>query len=89
MTIHTWRPNWRPARTHQIRVHLANIHRPVAGDQVYGPRKVRLHSGGQLLHAKTLMLRHPETGEEMVFHAPLPDYFECALNGLRGTSAKT
>ena len=70
-------------RTHQIRVHLASIHRPVAGDPVYGPKKIKLHGGGQLLHAKTLKLRHPETGEEMVFHAPLPDYFEKALESLR------
>lgn len=70
-------------RTHQIRVHLASTHRPVAGDVVYGPKKVKLHSGGQLLHAKTLMLRHPRTGEQMVFDAPLPDYFERVLAKLR------
>lgn len=70
-------------RTHQIRVHLSSIQRPVAGDQVYGPKQTRLHSGGQLLHAKTLTLCHPHTGEEMVFHAPLPDYFEKALGVLR------
>lgn len=70
-------------RTHQIRVHLASIHRPVAGDVVYGPKKVKLHSSGQLLHAKTLMLRHPRTDEQMVFDAPLPDYFEKVLARLR------
>lgn len=70
-------------RTHQIRVHLASVHRPVAGDVVYGPKKVRLHNGGQLLHAKTLILRHPRTGEQMVFDAPLPDYFEKVLAKLR------
>ena len=75
-------------RTHQIRVHLAHIHRPVAGDDVYGPKKVRLHSGGQLLHAKTLMLVHPETGEPMTFSAPLPNYFERALTGLRDKAGK-
>ena len=69
-------------RTHQIRVHMASIGRPVAGDAVYGPQKTRLHEGGQLLHAKELHLRHPETGEEMVFAAPLPDYFERVLRGL-------
>ena len=73
-------------RTHQIRVHLASIHHPVAGDAVYGPKKVRLHSGGQLLHAETLMLEHPVTCEQMVFHAPLPDYFERTLAGLRKKS---
>jgi 23S rRNA pseudouridine1911/1915/1917 synthase len=50
---------------------------------VYGPRKARLHSGGQLLHAKTLTLVHPSTGEQMTFEAPLPDYFEKALRILR------
>ncbi|MGI5850011.1 MAG: RluA family pseudouridine synthase [Christensenellales bacterium] len=71
-------------RTHQIRVHLASIGRPIAGDTVYGPKKARLHAGGQLLHAKTLKLCHPETGEEMEFYAPLPEYFARVLRGLRG-----
>ena len=70
-------------RTHQIRVHLASIQRPVAGDQVYGPKTVKLHQQGQLLHAKKLILRHPSTGEEMTFEAPLPGYFESALDKLR------
>ncbi|MGE5495815.1 MAG: RluA family pseudouridine synthase [Burkholderiales bacterium] len=70
-------------RTHQIRVHMASIGRPVAGDTVYGPKKPRLHDGGQLLHAKELRLRHPVSGEQMVFYAPLPDYFEKALKTLR------
>jgi 23S rRNA pseudouridine1911/1915/1917 synthase len=70
-------------RTHQIRVHMASIGRPVAGDVVYGPKKPRLHENGQLLHAKELRLRHPETNELMIFKAPLPDYFESVLNKLR------
>lgn len=70
-------------RTHQIRVHMASIGRPVAGDTVYGPKKARLHESGQLLHAKELHLKHPVTGEEMVFFAPLPEYFENALKKLR------
>ncbi len=73
-------------RTHQIRVHLASIQRPVAGDQAYGPKDVKLHKNGQLLHAKKLVLRHPSTGEEMTFEAPLPDYFETVLQKLRGTA---
>ncbi len=70
-------------RTHQIRVHMASIGRPVAGDAVYGPGKPKLHENGQLLHAKELHLTHPVTGEEMVFRAPLPDYFKKALRILR------
>lgn len=70
-------------RTHQIRVHLASIQRPVAGDQVYGPKVTKLHSDGQLLHARKLILRHPSTNKEMTFEAPLPDYFEKALCKLR------
>ena len=74
-------------RTHQIRVHLVSIGRPVAGDTVYGPKSPRLHDKGQLLHAGTLILRHPGTGDEMTFHAPLPDYFENVLAKLRAKNA--
>ncbi len=70
-------------RTHQIRVHLASIKRPVAADTVYGSKNPKLHSKGQLLHAKTLILRHPGTSEELEFNAPLPEYFERALCKLR------
>lgn len=70
-------------RTHQIRVHMASIGRPVAGDTVYGPKKPRLHAKGQLLHARELRIKHPDTGADMIFHAPLPDYFKKALECLR------
>ncbi len=70
-------------RTHQIRVHLSSIQRPVAGDQAYGPKAVKLHQNGQLLHAEKLMLRHPSTGDEMSFEAALPEYFEKTLKALR------
>ncbi len=66
-------------RTHQIRVHMAYIKHPVAGDTVYGPDKPKLGLDGQALHAHALQLIHPRTGEKMEFFAPLPDYFSDAL----------
>ncbi|KRN75754.1 hypothetical protein IV73_GL000253 [Weissella kandleri] len=68
-------------RTHQIRVHLAYIGHPVAGDPLYGPKKT-LPGNGQYLHAHTLGLTQPTTGEELVFEAPLPDYFTAMLSQL-------
>ncbi len=62
-------------RTHQIRVHLAHIGHPVAGDAVYGPRDVITRLEGQCLHAKTLGFTHPITGERLSFESPLPAYF--------------
>ena len=70
-------------RTHQIRVHLTSIGHPVAGDAVYGPKTVRLHKEGQLLHAGQLSFIHPSTGERVTFTAPLPEYFESVLQKLR------
>ncbi len=69
-------------RTHQIRVHMQYIGFPVAGDPVYGPRKT-LAGNGQYLHAKLLGFKHPRTGEQMVFEAPLPEIFEKKLENLR------
>ncbi len=66
-------------RTHQIRVHMAHIKHPVAGDTVYGSAKPRLGLDGQALHAARLELTHPATGERMVFKARVPDYFTLAL----------
>lgn len=66
-------------RTHQIRVHMAYEKHPVAGDTVYGPAKPKLGLSGQALHAYKLQLRHPRTGEDMVFYAPPPEWFTDAL----------
>lgn len=52
-------------RTHQIRVHMASIHHPLLGDQVYGPAKCPYSLQGQTLHAGILGLKHPRTGEYM------------------------
>jgi 23S rRNA pseudouridine1911/1915/1917 synthase len=69
-------------RTHQIRVHLAYISHPVAGDPKYGPRKT-LDINGQALHAAELGFCHPSTGEMMMFAAPLPEDMENLLGILR------
>lgn len=66
-------------RTHQIRVHMASLGHPVAGDVVYGPAKPKLGLDGQALHAARLALSHPRTGREMMFSAPVPAYFRAAL----------
>jgi len=66
-------------RTHQIRVHMAHIKHPVAGDPLYGPEKPKLSLEGQALHAYKLALRHPCTGENCVFFAPPPQWFLDAL----------
>ena len=69
-------------RTHQIRVHMAYIGHPVAGDEVYGPRKT-LKGRGQFLHARTLGFTHPKTGEVMEFTAEAPAIFQETLEKLR------
>lgn len=63
-------------RTHQIRVHMAYIGHPVAGDEVYGPGKPVKGLDGQCLHAKLLGFVHPTTNENLVFETELPDYFK-------------
>ncbi|EGF21448.1 ribosomal large subunit pseudouridine synthase D [Streptococcus sanguinis SK1058] len=69
-------------RTHQIRVHMAYIGHPVAGDEVYGPRKT-LKGHGQFLHARTLGFTHPRTGEVLEFTAEVPVIFQETLEKLR------
>ena len=65
-------------RTHQIRVHLAAINLPVAGDPVYGVAR-DLGLERQFLHACRLAFRHPVTGEEIELASPLPADLELAL----------
>lgn len=62
-------------RMHQIRVHMAHIGHPVAGDEVYGTGRPVNSLRGQCLHAKTLGFTHPETLEYMEFTSDLPEYF--------------
>ena len=71
-------------RTHQIRVHLEYIGHPVFCDPVYGPKnkniKDAITSSRQLLHAKSLNLTHPITGEAMHFDSALPQHFIEAID---------
>lgn len=65
-------------RTHQIRVHAKYMGHPITGDEQYG-KGAFYGTAGQLLHAYSLTFRHPTTGEEMTFTAPLPPHFEKVL----------
>ena len=67
-------------RTHQIRVHTSYIGHPIAGDAVYGPKKVIKELGGQCLHAVKVGFVHPTTGEYLEFESELPKYFADFLN---------
>ncbi len=73
-------------RTHQIRVHMAKIGHPVAGDPVYGvperDKKVFPWLESQCLHARRLSFIHPVTLEPMELEAPLPDDFVQVLTKL-------
>ena len=71
-------------RTHQIRVHMASLGHAVAGDDVYGPKKVITKLCGQCLHARKIGFIHPETHEYMEFTSDLPEYFTNFLNECRG-----
>ncbi len=61
-------------RTHQIRVHMAHLGHPVAGDTLYGGAGCT-GLQGQCLHARSLGFIHPITGEEIYLTSPLPPYF--------------
>lgn len=65
-------------RTHQIRVHLKYINHPIVGDYLYAGRKTsRADRAGEaprvMLHAWKIALRHPKSGEDIAFEAPIPD----------------
>ncbi len=85
-------------RTHQIRVHLAHIHHPLMGDDVYGPHfktkashlgpesQAALEAlGRQALHAYLLVLEHPKTGEILHWESGLPEDLLLLQKALRAT----
>ena len=75
-------------RTHQIRVHMASIHHPVAADETYGQAALLTLAGGepllarQALHARSLAVAHPDGGV-LALEAPLPQDMSRALDWLR------
>ncbi len=70
-------------RTHQIRVHMAYIGHPVAGDSVYGPTRIIKELCGQCLHARHIGFVHPRTSQYMSFESDLPSYFKDFLKKLK------
>lgn len=70
-------------RTHQIRVHMSYIGHPVAGDGVYGPKKVIEYLQGQCLHAGLIGFRHPRTREYIEIESELPSYFTDFLRRIK------
>lgn len=86
-------------RTHQIRVHMAYIHHPVVGDPVYGGRK-RLPKNicpelrhiiqsfpRQALHASSMSLSHPVSGQQITWESPLPEDIQELLDSLANYDA--
>ncbi len=82
-------------RTHQIRVHMAHIGHPLLGDTVYGAshaasanrlppaaRDALARLARQALHAQLLGFEHPESGEQMLFEAPVPEDMQQLLDTL-------
>ena len=70
-------------RTHQIRVHLEYLGYPVVGDPKYSPQKTPFAINGQALHSYELTFKHPRTGEEMSFTAPIPEDMHKIITRLR------
>lgn len=75
-------------RTHQIRVHMAYLGHPLAGDPVYGPKNGVKQLNGQCLHAGLLGFVHPVTNSYMEITSELPDYFVDFLKKLGGADYK-
>ncbi|MBE6823881.1 MAG: RluA family pseudouridine synthase [Ruminococcaceae bacterium] len=70
-------------RTHQIRVHMASVGHPVAGDDVYGPKKVITELHGQCLHARKIGFIHPTSNKYIEFSSDVPQSFSKFLHKLQ------
>ncbi|MCI8649217.1 MAG: RluA family pseudouridine synthase [Anaerotruncus sp.] len=70
-------------RTHQIRVHMAYRGHPLAGDAVYGPKRVITELHGQCLHAQTIGFQHPRDGRYLEFSSEPPEVYQLFLKRLR------
>ena len=78
----------RTGRTHQLRVHMAHLNHPILADRLYGgdrPEGRELPIRRQALHARSLEVTHPVTGESIRFEAPLPEDFRQVLECLRSS----
>jgi 23S rRNA pseudouridine1911/1915/1917 synthase len=71
-------------RTHQLRVHLRYLGRPILGDPIYGSPDPVFPGAGLMLHAKSLSLTLPETGELRTFRTSLPPRFRELIRRLEG-----
>ena len=74
--------NIETGRTHQIRVHLAEIGYPIVGDYIYSNGKNKFGVKGQMLHAYKIKFKHPTTNKEVEYTAKLPKYFENIIDQL-------
>lgn len=70
-------------RTHQIRVHMAHIGHPVAGDRLYGPQAGTIVFPRQMLHSWKISFNHPQTQERKTIEAPLFPDFQIILDEMR------
>lgn len=77
------RVNLETGRTHQIRVHMSYIGHPVAGDAVYGPKKIITSLEGQCLHAGLIGFKHPRTDKYIEIESELPEYFTKFLRSIK------